>query len=160
MLVTCTHRHTNVHSGLTVWQICTQAHFDRDASANTNKTDIHTHTHCDSQTHKSVTLVLHCVCLLALFRPSHCDSQSLLIRATSASTGNSVVKCINEDTKRLSRGEATSGLLEWRLLPAEGADELPTQWRERGGRSEVSFVRPASLSPFSDNRERNASTFY
>lgn len=121
-------------------QICVQTHFGREqrASADTNtdtqlNKQTRTVTHAD--THKGVTLISHCVCLLALFHPSHHDSQSLRITATSASTEKSMVKHINKNTIKPIEWKATSGPLKRCFPPAEGADELLSLGggREEGG---------------------------
>lgn len=127
------HAHRVAH---TYMQICVQTHFGREqrASADTNTdTQLNKQTHAD--THKGVKLISHCVCLLALFHPSHHDSQSLRITATSASTEKSMVKHINKNTIKPIESKATSGPLKWCFPPAEGADELLSLGggREEGG---------------------------
>ncbi len=154
IIYTYTHTHTHTHThtythGRMVWQICTQTHFDGNASANTNThLNKHTHNNSHTDTQRHVTLVLHCVCLLALFHPSLHDSQSLLIRAMSASTEKSMVKYINKNTIKA---------IEWKggnKWPAEVTRAASRgcwwasqpQWKERRGWSEVSFVSSPSFS--------------
>lgn len=142
----CSLRCAHIHANL-----CTDAFRQRTKSKcrhkhrhPTEQTDTCTVTHAD--THKGVTLISHCVCLLALFHPSHHDSQSLRITATSASTEKSMLKYINKNTIKPIEWKATSGPLKWCFPPAEGADE--PRWRERGGWCNVSFVSSSSFSSF------------
>lgn len=108
----CSSRCTHIHANL-----CTDAFRQRTKSKcrhkhrhPTEQTDTCTVTHAD--THKGVTLISHCACLLALFHPSHHDSQSLRITATSASTEKSMVKHINKNTIKPIEWKATSGPLK------------------------------------------------
>lgn len=154
----CTHIHTHTHAqtqGRMAGQICTQTPSIQMQLQNTHtNTDAHlnkqTHTMTHTDTHRHVTLVLHCVCLLALFHPSHHDSQSLLIRAMSASTEKSMAKYINKNTIKP---------IEWRggnkwpaevTLPASRGHWWASQpqWKERGLWSEVSFVSSPYFSQF------------
>ena len=84
------HTHTHKHTHMVGW--C-----GKSVRGHTSENK-HTPTHTDTHTHKSVTLVLHCVAYWLCSIHHTMTGQSLLIRATSASTEKSMVKYINKNT--------------------------------------------------------------